>query len=385
MIRVAWRVPNTTNWIGGLNYFRNLLNAMELQPNRQVLPIILGGKDLLPEPLNHLESIPDIYLGSSVNPKAFFSKVERLVFQNGGYFARYLKKNKIRLLSHSDFLGSRSPVPALGWIPDFQHMHLPQFFTRKEILQRRMVHNMMAREMQGIVFSSEHALRDFQRYYPKHRCKIFVLKFSVTNTSESLDTSSSILENYGIREPFFHLPNQFWAHKNHGLVIDAMKILESRGGCPLVVSTGQTHDYRCPGYFEELKEKVKKFKLTDRFRILGLIEYSNVAILLKKSVCIINPSLFEGWSTTVEEAKSLGKRILLSSIPVHHEQNPLRGTFFQPNDPDFLADQMERIFNEYDPKKEEEKSKTAAIGYPEEVNKFAQEYENIVSTMVKIC
>jgi glycosyltransferase involved in cell wall biosynthesis len=54
-------------------------------------------------------------------------------------------------------------------------------------------------------------------------------------------------------------------------------------------------------------------------------------------VALINPSLFEGWSTTVEEAKSLGKRIILSNIRVHLEQNPPGGLFFDPNDPNDLS------------------------------------------------
>lgn len=33
----------------------------------------------------------------------------------------------------------------------------------------------------------------------------------------------------------------------------------------------------------------------------------------------VNPSFYEGWSTTVEEAKSIGVPLLLSDIPVHRE------------------------------------------------------------------
>ncbi len=38
------------------------------------------------------------------------------------------------------------------------------------------------------------------------------------------------------------------------------------------------------------------------------------------STALINPSQFEGWSTTVEEAKSLGVKMLLSDLEVHKEQ-----------------------------------------------------------------
>jgi glycosyltransferase involved in cell wall biosynthesis len=38
------------------------------------------------------------------------------------------------------------------------------------------------------------------------------------------------------------------------------------------------------------------------------------------SVAVVNPSLFEGWSTTVEEARALGVPMVLSDLPVHKEQ-----------------------------------------------------------------
>ena len=46
----------------------------------------------------------------------------------------------------------------------------------------------------------------------------------------------------------------------------------------------------------------------------------------------INPSFFEGWSTTVEEAKALGSKIILSNIPVHIEQKNNRTLIFKSND-----------------------------------------------------
>ena len=49
------------------------------------------------------------------------------------------------------------------------------------------------------------------------------------------------------------------------------------------------------------------------------------------SVAVIQPSKFEGRSSTVEQAKSMGKKILLSNIGIHKEQNPLRGKYFHPD------------------------------------------------------
>jgi hypothetical protein len=59
----------------------------------------------------------------------------------------------------------------------------------------------------------------------------------------------------------------------------------------------------------------------------------------------IQPSLFEGWSTTVEDAKCLNQHVLLSDIPVHREQLTYNVDFFNPHDPIDLADKMEKIIS----------------------------------------
>lgn len=51
----------------------------------------------------------------------------------------------------------------------------------------------------------------------------------------------------------------------------------------------------------------------------------------------MQPSLFEGWSSFVEEARALGLPALLSDIPVHREQNPPGAKYFDPHDPEQLA------------------------------------------------
>tara|TARA_B110000977_G_scaffold151902_1_gene192846 strand:- start:152 stop:511 length:360 start_codon:yes stop_codon:yes gene_type:complete len=65
---------------------------------------------------------------------------------------------------------------------------------------------------------------------------------------------------------------------------------------------------------------------------LGIVNFDELMSLMKFSVAVINPSKSEGWSSTVEQAKSMGKFVLLSNLPVHKEQNPDRSFFFKVND-----------------------------------------------------
>jgi len=70
---------------------------------------------------------------------------------------------------------------------------------------------------------------------------------------------------------------------------------------------------------------------------------------MRQSVATLNPSLFEGWSTTVEEARSIGKRVVLSDICVHLEQDPPGATYFDRNNPDDLAHKLYELWQELTP------------------------------------
>ena len=89
-------------------------------------------------------------------------------------------------------------------------------------------------------------------------------------------------------------------------------------------------------------KKIEMYGLNDQIKYHGILPYNKIINLLHHSDIIINPSLFEGWSTVVEEAKILNKKILLSNLDVHKEQSPKKGIFFDPKNPRELADKIEK-------------------------------------------
>ena len=85
----------------------------------------------------------------------------------------------------------------------------------------------------------------------------------------------------------------------------------------------------------------------DNCRVLGLIPKRNQMALLKEATAVIQPSLFEGWSTIVEEARLLNKRRIVSDIIVHREQAWDDVIFFDPHEARSLADAMTRARAEF--------------------------------------
>ncbi len=146
--------------------------------------------------------------------------------------------------------------------------------------------------------------------------------------------------------------------------------------------TGKTSDHRQPEDFSNLMATVQTYGLSDCSRVLGVIPYNDLIALMRNSLAVINPSLFEGWSSSVEEAKSLGKRVILSDIPIHREQDPAAGIFFKPHDAEWLAEVMERIMRNPPEPEEELRMLEAARDYllPRKIG-FAENYQKIVLSL----
>ena len=231
--------------------------------------------------------------------------------------------------------------------------------------------------MDKVILSSGAAKDDFIKYYPQYKEKARVLRFAPVLDFDLPKQVNAVEEKYGITGKYFFLPNQYWKHKNHKVVLKALHLLKEEGKFVRVVSTGNTSDYRAPAYFAEIEAFVEAHGLSDRYLILGMIPYADVQALAEGSLGYINPSFFEGWSTTVEEAKYRGKPILLSDLKVHREQAPSKGVFFNPNDAEDLAKKMWALWRQ--PTLHEDvdvlKRRNEAA-----LQKFAQDYCDIVQT-----
>lgn len=242
------------------------------------------------------------------------------------------------------FFGWRLTIPAVAWIPDLQHRSLPQLFPTRARWRREIGFRVQIASRRTIMLSSECALRDFRAYYPRARNRVSVVRFATQPPEAFLDTDPlEVIATYNLPANYFYLPNQFYRHKNHRLVVDALAILKSRGVNVVVCASGSMEDRREPGYYDQVNSEIKKRGLEANFRHLGVIPLPHVYALLRTSIALLNPSRFEGWSTTVEEAKSFGVPMILSDIDVHREQASGAARYFGVDDPAALADYLAQL------------------------------------------
>ncbi len=220
-------------------------------------------------------------------------------------------------------------IPVVFWIPDFQYRRLPELFSEEMLdwYERHNTEHGAAADL--IVVSSEDGRRDLEQFIPQFAEKARVLHFCSIPTEEwfALDPAA-VARKYELPEKFFVLSNQFSHHKNHMVVFEALRLLRDLHGIEATIAcTGSTFGFRGDDYLQRVESYLREHDLAASVRILGLIPRNDQVALMRRSLCMLQPSRFEGWSTVVEDSKSLGKRILLSDIAVHREQLPAGDTF----------------------------------------------------------
>lgn len=334
MIKIGFIGAVSKEWMGGLNYFKNLLFAIDFVKDKELYVVVFLGKETDYQIINIFKEYAHIVQDSIFDRnsfKWFLMKLEQKIFKTNFLLYTVLKKHNINILSHASIVNLKD-IKTINWIPDFQHIHLSDMFSNIEIKKRNKSFMEIIKKSDAIILSSYDAFEDFKIFAPKYKDKAKVLQFVSQPNSKyfELDENdkNNVLKKYSIKDNFFYLPNQFWKHKNHMLVFDAINELKKDGIEIYLVCSGYMNDYRNVTYINTIKNFIDINNLENNIKLLGLIDYDDVFTLTKFSKAVINPSLFEGWSSTVEECKSVGKNMILSDLNVHREQYP-EAIFFQ--------------------------------------------------------
>jgi len=335
----------SSGWIAGAIYVRNLAAALQLLPRserpelvflagpRRTRAVVKDAKD------RSLKILTYGYYDGRTLWRAGASALTSLG-KGGSVFSlgRAARRAGIDVLFPiADVLPEDIAIPWIGWVPDYQYMCLPELWPQGQKYARAM--GSLSTRSPYLVVSSEDARRHAERFFGRTR-NISALPFTLVATDEwYAKNPEQVAARYELPERFLIFPSQFWKHKDHETLIRAIELLRERGRRNVVlVLTGWPHDTRDPAHGPNLLRQIAARGLETQVRVLGLIERADVVALMRRAVGIVQPSRFEGWSALVEESRSLGKPIVLSDIDVHKEQEPPDARFFRTGDAEALAE-----------------------------------------------
>lgn len=347
-MRVAFNLIDSARWTGGYNYLLNLFRAIKQYEAEHLSPILFYGEDVDEKDLSPFLEMGEIEVirSSLLNADKKSSNILRavLIGVDSNSLQLFRHHNIDVMFENGTFYGRRFPIPSIAWLPDFQHRHLRDQFGFRAYWRRELGFRAQVASGRIVMLSSEDARKDCECFYRRTIGNTAVVRFAATIPADLIEAFPEVvIREYRLPPKFLYLPNQFWKHKNHIVVIEALGLLKQQGFDAVVVATGNPLDPRHPRYVAQLNARIQSLGLRDNFRILGLVPRRHVISLLRTCTALINPSFFEGWSSTVEEARVLGVPMLLSDIGVHREQMEHAATYFNAYDAGGLAEKLREI------------------------------------------
>ena len=326
-------------WSGGVSYYKNLINSAS-KINNFNFTIFTNSTKFIKENIikeNIIKKnkcniiIKEIFFLKKNN---FFNTLRKgiIFFFNNDYFLYFfLKSQKIRILSHRKLFINHS-IKSIGWIPDLQHKVYKKFFTKKFYLQReKYVANELANS-DKIFVSSLQVRKEFKKYYGIYN-KIVPLRVL---SKEKYFTKNPI-------KKYILFPAQFWEHKNHEFLLKVAKIIKKRKINIKIYFCGKVDNYKNQNHFKLINDKIYRLKLDEIIKNFGEVSVKQLNKLQKECLAFVNPSLYEGWSTINEEARSNLKYIFLSDIKGHKEQNNYGSIYFNLNSPKNFVKKLQKF------------------------------------------
>lgn len=351
-IKIAFHLSAHSGWTAGTVYLKTLFQALKSTKSSELEIGVIARSGEVSSHRNLCDLSDEVIVYPTIDKWTRAWVVHSLgtrLFQRDFVNDQLLEKHKVNVIAFGE-APKGSKIPSLGWIPDFQHVHFPEFFSPEERHNRDATFARLIERSARVILISESAKRDFESFAPQAAYKARVFKPITAIPSEVYAVNpESVCEQYNLGRKFFYLPNQFWKHKNHITVFQALRRLNERGFPVSLVCSGSSADYRDSTYFSDLLIEISRLGVRDQVAILGVLPRDHVFQLMRQSICVLNPSLFEGYGMTVDEGRSFGKRMLLSDIPAHREQSPALAVFFEPLASNELAEKMEQIWRETTP------------------------------------
>lgn len=362
------------NWMGGVVYLLNLIKTLNFLDDEDKPEIIIFYRSDLRKYVDEI-NYPFIETVEWRFPSVYTGYLQSLLFRKNMFVNEILKQYHLdSLYPLQDYpVKTKSNTRLISWYADLQHEYYPEFWSKRKVFERTIRIRLILRNSDDLIVSSQAVADDFNMFFCIRKgLKIRIFHFaSVIDCTSVLDIIE-VRKKYSIPEKYFIISNQFHKHKNHKILLKALIILKEKGLYAHLAMSGRFPDALHSAYMEELHSIINENNLNSQISFLGVIPRDEQLLLMKHAQAVLQPSLFEGWSTVIEDAISLQVPVVASKLPVNIEQLGTEGIYFDPHNPEELAtilhDFPERNLNDifYD-------------DYSKRIKKTAYELMNILS------
>lgn len=240
------------------------------------------------------------------------------------------------------FRGGAKPMAQIAPVHDLMHIYEPHFpEVRGGFKSRQRLFGAMAQSADLIFCESEIGRQQFLESFRAARAeRLAVLPLVAPKMLlEAVPRRPATLpETVGSRDFFFY-PAQFWLHKNHVRLMQALARCDADMRCVLTGSSDKN------GYAAAL-EAIESLGLSERVHVLGYIGDAELSWLYRNARFMIMPTEFGPTNIPPLEALALDCPVATSDIYGAREQLGAASLYFPPHDVDAIAAAMRVLWQD---------------------------------------
>ena len=208
-------------------------------------------------------------------------------------------------------------IPFVFTVWDLGHRMLPCFpeVSGKVWPPRENLYQKMLPKATYIITGNNTGKKEILANYTVIPEKIHIIPFPIPSFCFS-ETNQRAGSSVTVKSPFVFYPAQFWAHKNHVVLIEAIAWL--RDVKNVIINCYFTgHDY---GNLSHVCNIIKKYNLNNQIFVLGFINQETLVYLYKNALAMVYLTYLGPNNLPPLEAAAFGCPLLYSNIPGHLEQ-----------------------------------------------------------------
>jgi glycosyltransferase involved in cell wall biosynthesis len=190
------------------------------------------------------------------------------------------------------------------------------------------------------------------------------------------DPNANLARTYELPERFIFYPAQFWAHKNHLRLIEAVRRLRAEFPDLHLVLAGSKKNG-----FAAVERKVSSDGLEGVVHFLGFVPESDLAMLYRRAVALVLPTFFGPTNIPPLEAFVVGCPVAASGIYGMPEQLGDAALYFDPLSVDEIVGVLRRLWTDNALRTElgaRGRARSAAWGAPQ----FNQRFATIIEALL---
>ncbi len=280
-------------------------------------------------------------LGQLVSP------ILRWNVPRGNDAAVYRQEEIQFILQLSPFETAKHDLPYGVVIWDLAHRHWPCFpevGDRTTWIWRQQHFALLIGRASIIYTGTKTGQRELEAYFqvPPHKTRILQFptpSFAIGAAERPI--RSDVLRRLEVPKEYVLYPAQFWAHKNHAVVLEACKLICDRTGWDLgVVFVGSDKGNR-----EYIRQYAIRLGLEEVCKIVEFVDQEDLIDLYKGAFCLAYATFFGPDNLPPLEAFALGCPVVASAVPGSEEQLGNCALLFAPHDEHELARQILALQN----------------------------------------